>query len=288
MMAMQTLTLLAARARAFASLSAARVLYGVLFTASAVAAPVGTGGAQSAAPQSAASQSASRETLSARASLLESQLVMAKLKSSRQSEIRAELDAIQRRLTGGDFQVGDRFVYTLVQDTSRSDTASVREGLVVSISSLPDFALKGVLRSELTERLTAHVTRFIKRASLRTNILTRIAILGAVRSPGYYYASPDRPVSELVMSAGGPSPDANLGQLEIRRGKMVVLSASESKKAIREGRTIEQADVQSGDEVQIPEKRKWNWQSIIQLMFVFSSLFFGFIQFIQWYYNRQN
>ena len=251
-MSMQTLTLLAARARAFASSSAARVLYGVLFTASAVAAPVGTGGAQSAA-----SQSASRETLSARASLLESQLVMAKLKSSRQSEIRAELDAIQRRLTGGDFQVGDRFVYTLVQDTSRSDTASVREGLVVSISSLPDFALKGVLRSELTERLTAHVTRFIKRASLRTNILTRIAIFGAVRSPGYYYASPDRPVSELVMSAGGPSPDANLGQLEIRRGKMVVLSASESKKAIREGRTIEQADVQSGDEVQIPEKRKW-------------------------------
>lgn len=283
MMSMQTLTLLAARARAFASSSAARVLYGVLFTASAVAAPVGTGGAQSAA-----SQSASRETLSARASLLESQLVMAKLKSSRQSEIRAELDAIQRRLTGGDFQVGDRFVYTLVQDTSRSDTASVREGLVVSISNLPDFALKGVLRSELTERLTAHVTRFIKRASLRTNILTRIAIFGAVRSPGYYYASPDRPVSELVMSAGGPSPDANLGQLEIRRGKMVVLSASESKKAIREGRTIEQADVQSGDEVQIPEKRKWNWQSIIQLMFVFSSLFFGFIQFIQWYYNRQN
>ena len=283
MMAMQTLTLLAARARAFASSSAARVLYGVLFTASAVAAPVGTGGAQSAA-----SQSASRETLSARASLLESQLVMAKLKSSRQSEIRAELDAIQRRLTGGDFQVGDRFVYTLVQDTSRSDTASVREGLVVAISNLPDFALKGVLRSELTERLTAHVTRFIKRASLRTNILTRIAIFGAVRSPGYYYASPDRPVSELVMSAGGPSPDANLGQLEIRRGKMVVLSASESKKAIREGRTIEQADVQSGDEVQIPEKRKWNWQSIIQLMFVFSSLFFGFIQFIQWYYNRQN
>ena len=113
-------------------------------------------------------------------------------------------------------------------------------------------------------------------------------VMALVAGAGYYYASPDRPVSELIMTAGGPGPDANLGQLEIRRGKSVILSASESKKAIKDGRTIEQADVQSGDEVQIPEKRKLNWQSIIQIMFVVSSLFFGFIQFIQWYYGRQN
>ena len=282
MMTIHAQDLLAGCARA-ASLSSKRSrLWCVLFTVAV------TGVAGSASNAQSAPQSATREALSSRASALESQLASAKLKASRQSEIRAEVDAIRRRLTDGDFQVGDRFVYTLVQDSSRSDTASVREGLVVSISSLPDFAVKGVLRSELTERLTAHVTRYIKRASVRTNVLTRIAILGAVRSPGYYYASPDRPVSELVMTAGGPAPDANLGQLEIRRGKTVVLSASESKKAIKDGRTIEQADVQSGDEVRIPEKRKLNWQSIIQLMFVVSSLFFAFIQFIQWYYNRQN
>ena len=235
-----------------------------------------------------APQMATRAALSAQASQLESQLATQRLKSSKQAEVRAELEGIKRRLAEGDFHVGDRFVYTLVQDSVRSDTASVREGLVASIGSLPDFVVKGVLRSELTETLTAHVTRYIKRASVRTNVLTRVAILGAVRSPGYYYASPDRPISELVMTAGGPSTEANLGQLEIRRGKAVVLSAGESKKAIKDGRTIEQADVQSGDEVRIPEKRKLNWQSIIQLMFVVSSLFFAFIQFIQWYYNRQN
>ena len=53
------------------------------------------------------------------------------------------------------------------------------------------------------------------------------------------------------------------------------------------GSTIEQVQMRSGDEVVVPMKRKANWQSIIQLLFVASSLFFAFIQFMQWYYSRQ-
>lgn len=232
-------------------------------------------------------QQDSRPSLSTRAAQLESQLADTKLKASKREDVKNQLAIIRSRLSDGDFHVGDRFTYTLVQDSARTDTASVRDGLVVSIGSLPDFSVRGILRSELTERLASHVDRYMKRATVRTNVLTRIAILGSVRSPGYYYTSPDRPLSELVMIAGGPMPEANLGQLEIRRDKAVVLSADESKKAIKDGRTIEQADVQSGDEVQIPEKRKFNWQLIIQVLFIASSLFFAFIQFIQWYYNRQ-
>lgn len=155
-----------------------------------------------------------------------------------------------------------------------------------SIFDLPDLSVKGVLRSELGERLSSHVARYLRNATVRVNVLTRVGIFGAVQVPAYYYASPDRPVSELVTLAGGARADANLNQLEIERGGRKILSSKESKTALKSGRTLEQLDVQSGDDVRIPAKRKINWQVVIQLFFIVSSLFFAFIQFIQWYYGR--
>jgi SLBB domain len=187
----------------------------------------------------------------------------------------------------GDFHVGDRFLFTLTIDSSRTDTVSVRDNVVVTVASLPDLSLKGVLRSELDGVLEAHILRYVKNARVRTVPLTSLSIVGAVGRPGFYWASPDRPLSELIMMAGGPAVDAKLREIEIRRAGKVTLKAKESRDALMRGYTVEQMDVRSGDEVRVPAKRKWNWQSIIQLMFVVSSLFFAGIQFLQWYYDRQ-
>ena len=89
------------------------------------------------------------------------------------------------------------------------------------------------------------------------------------------------------MMAGGPLPEAKLRELEVRRSNRVIMTSKESRAALEAGRTIEQVDVRSGDEVRIPMKKKVNWSSIIQLLFVFSSLFFAGLQFLQWYYDRK-
>jgi protein involved in polysaccharide export with SLBB domain len=140
----------------------------------------------------------------------------------------------------------------------------------------------------LDARLSAHVSRYLKNATIRSSVLTRIAILGAVRAPGYYYAAPDRPISDLVMLASGPVERANLAELEVSRGATVILKSKDSKRAMKDGRTLEQLDIQSGDEIRIPMQRgRPSFQTIVQLLFVFSSLFFAFLQFVQWYYSRQ-
>lgn len=233
-------------------------------------------------------QRATRVQLTQRVSTLESQLQGSSLRGDARTKAAAEVAAIKLRLQQGDFRVGDRFVFSVRQDSVRSDTASVRDSLMVSIMTLPDVSLSGVLRSELDEKISSHVARFLRNASVRTNALTRVAILGAVRTPGFYYVAPDRPLSDLVMMAGGPTEIANLNEIEVSRGTSKTLSAKNSKKLLKEGRTIEQIDVQSGDEVRIPAKRKINWQAIIQLFFVLSSLTFAFISFLQWYYDRQD
>ncbi|MDQ8168705.1 MAG: hypothetical protein P3C09_13195 [Gemmatimonadota bacterium] len=232
-------------------------------------------------------QRATRSELVARVAELERSTAPGQPSGVARTRAVAELAAIRNRLQDGDFRVGDRFIVTLRQDSVRSDTASVRDSLKVTIAGLPDVRLTGVLRSELDERMSSHVARFLRNVSVRTGVLTRVAIQGAVRNPGFYYVDPDRPVSDLVMVAGGPVELANLNEAEISRGAAKVLSTKDSKRAIKEGRTLEQLDVQSGDEVRIPAKRgRPSFQAVVQLLFVFSSLFFAFLQFLQWYYNR--
>ena len=232
-------------------------------------------------------QRATRTDLAARAASLEGQLTGGTAKGEKNAKLAADLAELRSRLANGDFRVGDRFLYTLTMDSVRSDTVSVRDGLTVTVGNLPDMSIKGVLRSELDDALTTHILRYLKNARIRTVTLTQVSILGAVSRPGYYYAAPDRPVSELIMIAGGPVVDANLREVEIKRANKVVMRSKDSRQALINGRTIEQVDIRSGDEVRIPMKRKANWTQIIQLLFVASSLFFAFIQFIQWYYGRQ-
>jgi len=236
----------------------------------------------------AGAQRATRAELATQLAELERRLVAGSFKGDKQNRAKAEVAAIQLRLTHGDFKVGDRFVLTFRQDSVRTDTASVRDSMKVSMLALPDLSLVGTLRSELDTRLNAHVSRYFKNASVRSSVLTRVSVLGAVRSPGYYYAAPDRPISDLVMLAAGPADKANLDEMEISRGSTVLLKSKDSKKAIKDGRTLEQLDVQSGDEIRIPQRRgKPSFQTFVQLLFVFSSLFFAGLQFLQWYYNRQ-
>ena len=232
-------------------------------------------------------QRATRADLAERIARLEQETSSGSLSGTARNRAMSELAAIRMRLQQGDFRVGDRFVITLRQDAIRSDTASVRDSLMVSIASLPDVSLMGVLRSELDERMAAHVARYLRYVAVRTSVLTRVAILGAVGSPGFFYVSPDRPISDLVMLAGGPAQQANLNELEVSRGSSKLLTVKDSRKAVKDGRTLEQLDVQSGDEVKIPKKRKINWQLVIQSLLVVSSLFFAGLQFLQWYYNRQ-
>ena len=230
---------------------------------------------------------ATRTELAGRVSTLESRTAGSQLKAGGQVQALNELAALRKRLAVGDFQVGDRFLFTLTIDSSRTDTVVVRENNTVTVVSLAEISLDGVLRSELDGVLEAHVLRYVKNARVRTIPLTSMSISGAVARPGFYWASPERPLSDLIMMAGGPALEANLRELEVRRENSVFLKSKDSREAIIRGYSIEQMDIRSGDEVRIPTKRKISWGPVIQLLFIASSLFFAGFQFLQWYYSRQ-
>jgi protein involved in polysaccharide export with SLBB domain len=234
----------------------------------------------------AGAQRATRAELQTRVMELERQLAAGRIKDRDRQRAGGEMAAIRARLEQGDFRVGDRFLVTVRLDSARTDTAVVRDSLKVALLNLPDISLVGVLRSELDVRMGDHVSRYLRNAELRATVLTRIAVFGAVARPGFYYAAPDRPLSDLVMLAGGPAANANLYEMEVNRGRTRLVRSKESRRFIKEGRTLEQLDVQSGDEVRVPERRRINWQLVIQLFFIVSTLFFSIFNFLRWYYDR--
>jgi protein involved in polysaccharide export with SLBB domain len=201
--------------------------------------------------------------------------------ASRDLESRAQLEAearsaeaqnrtgeawlLRSRLQRGDFQEGDRIVVTLLGSTTFNDTISVRAGKLLPLPRMGDVPLEGVLRSELGGRISSHLARFLRDSSVRATPLVRIAVLGQVARPGFYYTSADALLSDMLMKAGGPSANADLGKMSIRRGGELIWSERDTRTAMSDGLSIERLHLRAGDEVYVGEQKRTNWTAIAQI-----------------------
>ena len=174
-----------------------------------------------------------------------------------------EAAAVRQRLTEGDFRPGDRILLTVTGNFTFSDTVAVREGQVVTVGTLPDIPLHGVLRAELNDYMTQQLSRFVKEPVVRAQALTRLAVLGAVGRPGFYALPADILLGDAIMHAGGPAPNADLSRTVVRRGKAEVLSRQQVQRAISEGKTLDKMDLRAGDEIVVAEKKQRNIMNLI-------------------------
>jgi protein involved in polysaccharide export with SLBB domain len=171
---------------------------------------------------------------------------------------------LRTRLEKGDFQDGDRIVLALqYQTNARADTLIVRAGKTLQIPGIQDLSLDGVLRSELTETLMTHLKKFLQDPTVRATPLLRIAVLGQVNRPNFYYTSADVVLSDLIMQAGGPTGSADLNKIEIRRGGQVIWNAADSRTALSDGLSIDRLHLRANDEIEIGERKKRNLTAIL-------------------------
>ena len=169
---------------------------------------------------------------------------------------RADAATIRTRLSRGDFQAGDRVAITIGGDTTRRDV-TVREGIQIDLPyGIPSLSLVGVLRSELTSVVDAHLRKYVRDPDVRARALQRVSVTGAVGKPGVYWVASDVPVAELVMLAGGTGPGSQQERITVQRGGRQVIDRGTFARIVREGRTIEEAGVQPGDEVRVPQRRE--------------------------------
>lgn len=180
--------------------------------------------------------------------------------------------AIRERLRDGDFQVGDRLVVTIVSDAAHRDTVSVRAGRILALPGRVFVPLGGVLRSEVQDHVASEVLKYVKAQEIEVTPLVRIGVLGEVARPGYFALASDLPISDAIMSAGGPSPMADMGRSEIRRAGLTLHSAGEVRQAIAEGLTLDQFGLAPGDEIVIGRQREISVMPFVAIAGAIASL----------------
>lgn len=163
-----------------------------------------------------------------------------------------DADRIRWRLENGDFRLGDRIVLYVQGEPELPDTVSVQAGPLINLPLFGDISLAGVLRSEIEAHLTTELARFIRDPVVRAQGLMRMSIQGFVGAPGFYVVPADMLLSEALMLAGGPGGEARLDDLRVERGPEVLLEGDELQDALREGYTLDQLNLQAGDQIFVP------------------------------------
>jgi protein involved in polysaccharide export with SLBB domain len=166
--------------------------------------------------------------------------------------------AIRQRLRDGDLQVGDRVIVSFVSDAVHRDTVVVRAERSLELSGMIVVPVTGVLRSELKDRVSAEVLKYVKAQKIEVTPLMRVAVLGAVARPGYFAFPSDIALTDAIMGAGGPTGTAALDRSIVRRRSQQYRSAGETSKAIAGGLTLDQFGLSAGDELVVGERRNFD------------------------------
>jgi hypothetical protein len=158
---------------------------------------------------------------------------------------------IEERLATGDFQLGDRLIIRVVGDSAFRDTLAVRTGQEVQLPNMPPLKLAGVLRSELQDKAREHIAQFIRDPQVQATALVRLGVLGSVTRPGYYTVSPEKPLSEALMAAGGLTAEAELKKASISRNGAERWPPEAVRQAMAQGSSVDEMGLQTGDELTI-------------------------------------
>jgi len=168
---------------------------------------------------------ANRRELTALTDSLEREVVRPGMKDSRRRSIQKDLDLQRQRLTTGDLAPGDRVLLRIFFDTpaqdalpTRQDTVTVTSESRIKVAGLPSISMRGVLRSEVETYLFGQISAVIRNARVSAVPLVSIGILGSVTRPGYFLVPITSSVTEAIMTAGGPSIDADPNGLVFQRG----------------------------------------------------------------------
>jgi hypothetical protein len=165
---------------------------------------------------------------------------------------RAELEQIERRLADGDFYPGDVIMLQVSGDPRMTNNYIVSPRRSLLIPGVPgEVSVTGLLRSEVEAHLDSLISRYVRNPTVWAEPLLRIQIFGAVGRPGYHLVPVSLPLPDIIMNfAGGPSANADPKRGAVFRAEEQVLPGAALEEAIREARSLDALNLQSGDRIE--------------------------------------
>jgi len=194
---------------------------------------------------------------------------------------------IRARLREGDFQAGDRMILEVRNAPPEGrmgagrvifplDTLDVRTGPSIAIEGMGDIPLDGVLRAELEPHLEREFANFVRDPVVEATALVRVSVQGSVGQPGFYTVPAYMPLGDILMTAGGTGQGADLEEIRIERVDETVMEGSDVRQALADGRSLDQLNLEAGDQIVVPEETDSPWAQIGRVaLIVGSSVFLG-------------
>jgi protein involved in polysaccharide export with SLBB domain len=172
----------------------------------------------------------------------------------RQSK-QVEADLIKNRLNEGDIQPADQIKVVVLGVEGLSAVYTITSARTLTLPSGTEIPMRGILRSEVQDYLTEKFSHQVNEPRLTATTYIRVAISGAVKKPGFFQAPASALLTEEIMVGGeGPSNDARWNKSTIKRGDRIIVSGPEFALAIQKGLTLDQLNVQAGDEIVLDAK----------------------------------
>ncbi len=163
---------------------------------------------------------------------------------------------IRHRLGAGDLRPGDVIRVAVASDAAVTNNYIVTPTLTIVIPSLGSIPVDGLLRSEVEPRLQREIAKYLRDPVVLAEALIRIAVLGGVGRPGFYSVSATQAISDVIMgAAGGLGGNADLDKSSVHRADREIVSSDAFTAALREGRTLDQLNMQAGDEIMVGVKK---------------------------------
>jgi len=157
---------------------------------------------------------------------------------------------------------GDTLEITFWEGTTpQKEEIFVRPNGKISFGFVEDLSANGLTSSQLDERLTTYLKEYVKKP--RIDVVVKefdskfVQVVGAIEShwqgtgPGKYRLNGKTTVLEMIARAGGPTREANLSDVRVRRkdGQMITLNIF---KTINQGDLTQDLVLNAGDVLFVP------------------------------------
>lgn len=152
-----------------------------------------------------------------------------------------------------------------------ADTGSVLRGVYpIDGSGMADLPIAGRVvvagkdRQNIEQYLAGLWAPYLKDTHVRVIPVIRLAIMGNVKNPGFYYPSPDAVIYDAINLAGGPVLPYKLEETShLRAGQELNDGVIES---ISKSMTLREAGFISGDEILVPIPERITLKEAIPLI----------------------
>jgi protein involved in polysaccharide export with SLBB domain len=178
--------------------------------------------------------------------------------------IRAQ--AKERSVPREEFLAGDA-----IRIAVPADTGSVLKGVYPidgqGMADLPiagKVVVAGKTRQNIEQYLEGLWAPLLKDAHVQATPAIRVAVMGNVKIPGYYYPSPDAVVFDVINMAGGPLQPWKIEKTQHIRGREVVNSRLID--YVSRSMTLREAGIVSGDEILLPVPERITMKEAIPLV----------------------